>query len=101
MSSNEELRDMADNQLQQKLEENREELFNLRFQIETRKIKNHQRIPQVKKDIARIMTALRERELMEQYAGVGADEIVAAAPAATASTGRRGLLGRLSRGRNK
>ena len=97
----EEIHAMSESQLRSALEDARQELFNLRFQIATRKIKNHQRIPQVKKDIARIMTALRERELMEQYAGVGADEIVAAAPAATASTGRRGLLGRLARGRNK
>jgi large subunit ribosomal protein L29 len=97
----EEIHGMSESQLRSALEDARQELFNLRFQIATRKIKNHQRIPQVKKDIARIMTALRERELMAQYAGIEGDEVVAAAPAATASTGRRNLLGRLGRGRNK
>jgi large subunit ribosomal protein L29 len=97
----EEIHAMSESQLRSALEDARQELFNLRFQIATRKIKNHQRIPQVKKDIARIMTALRERELMEQYAGVEADEVVATAPAAAATPARRNLLGRLGRGRNK
>src|SRR5439155_8176122 len=63
----EEIRNLSDRDLKQHLEDNRKELFNLRFQIETRKIKNHQRIPAVKKDIARISTILRERDLMRLY----------------------------------
>ena len=65
----EELREMPDAELRRKIDENREELFNLRFQIATRKMKNHQRISEVKKEIARMMTALRERELIRQYTG--------------------------------
>lgn len=94
----EEIRGLSERQLRQSLEDNRQELFNLRFQIATRKIKNHQRIPVVKRDIARIMTALRERELMRQYAGIELEpEFESVAP--TEEAPRRGLLGRLGRGR--
>lgn len=96
----EEIHEMSESQLKIALEENRQELFNLRFQIATRKIKNHQRIPQVKKDIARIMTALRERDLMREFAGVDVEsEIVSAAPAKQETTRRGGLLGRLRGGK--
>jgi large subunit ribosomal protein L29 len=95
---NQEIREMSERQLRQVLEENRQELFNLRFQIATRKIKNHQRIPVVKRDIARIMTALRERELMREYAGVEVEPETEAV-AATKEAPRRGLLGRFGRGR--
>jgi large subunit ribosomal protein L29 len=95
----EEIHGMTETQLRSALEDARQELFNLRFQIATRKIKNHQRIPQVKKDIARIMTALRERELMQQYAGIEGEEAGVASTAAPTATERRSLLGRLGRGR--
>jgi large subunit ribosomal protein L29 len=91
----EETRELSDVELRRRLEESKQELFNLRFQIATRKIKNHQRITAVKKDIARMMTLLRERELMRRYGGedpmpeVEEQEAVAPAP-----TRRRGLLGR-------
>jgi large subunit ribosomal protein L29 len=98
----EEIREMSVAVLRRSLEESRQELFNLRFQIATRKIKNHQRIPAVKRDIARIMTALRERELMAMYGGM---ELEDAAETTTVAAGetprRRGLLGRLGRGGNK
>jgi large subunit ribosomal protein L29 len=95
----EEIRDMSEVQLRGALEDAKQELFNLRFQIATRKIKNHQRIPVVKKDIARIMTALRERELMREYAGVDAEPEETATPAAAgAEAPRRSLLGRLRGG---
>ena len=91
----EQLSSMSEADLRNTLEESRQELFNLRFQIATRKIKNHKRIPAVKKDIARIMTVLRERELMAIYAGVDFDEAAAAsAPATQATTRRRGIFGR-------
>ena len=96
----EEIHGMSEIQLRSALEDARQELFNLRFQVATRKIKNHQRIPQVKKDIARINTALLERELMREYAGVDDEAAVAAATVETAGTPqRRSLLGRLGRGR--
>ena len=96
----EEIRDMSLRQLQEKLEESRQELFNLRFQIATRKIKNHQRIPAVKKDIARLLTAIRERELIAQYTGVDLEEAEQAATTGRArETSRRGLLGRIRGGK--
>jgi large subunit ribosomal protein L29 len=96
----EEIREMSESQLKRSLEESRQELFNMRFQIATRKIKNHQRIPQVKKDIARIMTALRERELMREFAGIDLEsDIVEAAPAKQETKRGGGLLGRLRGGR--
>lgn len=96
----EEINAMSESQLMRSLEENRQELFNLRFQITTRKIKNHQRISQVKKDIARIMTAMRERELMREYTGVDMEsEMVAAGPTQKQKeeSRRGGLLGRIRR----
>ena len=49
--------------LQAKLKEARAELFNLRFQMATGQLDNTARIKQVKKDIARIQTEMRDREL--------------------------------------
>ena len=93
----EDIRELSDRDLRQKLEDDRKELFNLRFQIETRKIKNHQRIPMVKRDIARASTILRERELMRLYGGedfATEDEAEEAAPAPAETPRRRGLFRR-------
>ena len=49
--------------LQVKLKEAKAELFNLRFQMATSQLDNTARVKQVKKDIARIMTEMRAREL--------------------------------------
>jgi large subunit ribosomal protein L29 len=98
----EEINEMSEDELHRTLDESRQELFNLRFQIATRKIKNHQRIPAVKRDIARIMTALRERELMVQFGGADAEAMAAPAPSAykPEKSGRRGgILGRIGRGK--
>jgi len=58
-----ELRKMSAEELKQKERELREELFNLRFQHSLGQLTNTARISQVKKEIARIKTILREREL--------------------------------------
>ena len=58
-----ELRDMSAAELTKKLAELKEELFNLRFQMATGQLDNTARIKQVKKDIARIQTEMRDREL--------------------------------------
>ena len=58
-----EIRALSNEELFKKLEEAREELFNLRFRLATRQLVNHREIPKVKKKIARMMTILREREL--------------------------------------
>ena len=56
-------------ELNTKLEESYQELFNLRFQRTTGKLTNSARFGQVKKDIARIKTILRQRELAGQEGG--------------------------------
>ena len=58
-----ELRDLADEELVAKLREAKEELFNLRFQAATGQLESHGRLRAVRKDIARIYTIMREREL--------------------------------------
>ena len=57
------LRELADDDLATKLREAKEELFNLRFQAATGQLESHGRLRTVKKDIARIYTVVREREL--------------------------------------
>ena len=55
---------MLDNDsLEERLREHKEELFNLRFQAATGQLESHGRLRHVKRDIARIYTILREREL--------------------------------------
>ena len=58
-----ELDEMNDVDLETRLRESKEELFNLRFQSATGQLDNHGRLRAVRKDIARIYTELREREL--------------------------------------
>ncbi|HBG76031.1 50S ribosomal protein L29 [Eubacteriales bacterium mix99] len=58
-----EFRDMTQDELNQKCSELKSELFNLRFQLATGQLENPMRIREVKKDIARVKTILREREL--------------------------------------
>lgn len=58
-----EIRNLSGEDLQAKLKESRAELFNLRFQMATGQLDNTARIKQVKKDIARIQTEMRDREL--------------------------------------
>jgi len=56
------LRNMTSDELRHELENMYEELFNLRFQLSTNQLTNHNRIRQVKRDIARAKTLLRERD---------------------------------------
>ena len=56
-----ELREMSVEQLNSKLGELKEELFNLRFQLEIKQLENPHKIKEVKHDIARVMTVLREK----------------------------------------
>ena len=57
------LRELADDDLATKLRESKEELFNLRFQGATGQLESHGRLRAVRRDIARIYTIMREREL--------------------------------------
>ena len=58
-----ELDGMENERLMEELKKSKEELFNLRFQSATGQLENHGRLKAVKRDIARIYTILREREL--------------------------------------
>ena len=58
-----ELRALSVDELETKLRESKEELFNLRFQAATGQLESHGRLTAVRKEIARIYTVIREREL--------------------------------------
>jgi large subunit ribosomal protein L29 len=62
-TSTHELDDLTNVDLETKLRESKEELFNLRFQAATGQLESHGRLRSVKRDIARIYTVVREREL--------------------------------------
>jgi large subunit ribosomal protein L29 len=78
LASNE-LRGLDDDKLADELKKAKEELFNLRFQSATGQLDNHGRLRAVKRDIARIYTEMREREL-----GIGSAPV--AQPVAADST---------------
>lgn len=61
-----ELRDLGDADLVERLDSSKEELFNLRFQLATGQLDNPMRVGEVRHEIARILTILRERELEQQ-----------------------------------
>ena len=63
MATATELRELSVDDLQQRLEEVKEELFNLRFQNATGQLDNYKRLGELRKDVARIRTILRQREL--------------------------------------
>lgn len=58
-----EIRDLSTPELETKLQECKQELFNLRFQKAVNQLENPKRIGEVKKTIARILTIIHEREL--------------------------------------
>ena len=57
------LTDLGDTDLLDRLNETKEELFNLRFQMATGQLENHARLKQVKTEVARVLTELRMREI--------------------------------------
>jgi len=59
-----ELRELSEEQLEDRLRELREELFNLRFQYATRQLTNTARIREVRRDIARVLTRQHEAALV-------------------------------------
>ncbi len=63
MSTAVELRELEDTELVSQLLEAKQELFNLRFQAATGQLESHGRLRAVRKEIARIYTVMREREL--------------------------------------
>ena len=65
MSANNNFRDMTDVELNQKFLDLKTELFNLRFQLATGQLENPLRIRNVRRDIARTKTLIREREIKQ------------------------------------
>ncbi|HEX8003846.1 MAG TPA: 50S ribosomal protein L29 [Mycobacteriales bacterium] len=63
MAEAKELRDLTDDELVDRLREAKQELFNLRFQNATGQLDNNRRLQLVRRDIARIYTVMRQREL--------------------------------------
>ena len=76
MATAHELDELNDVDLETRLREAKEELFNLRFQAATGQLESHGRLRTVKRDIARIYTVVRERELgiRQTPAGSGAQD---------------------------
>jgi large subunit ribosomal protein L29 len=68
MTTASELRELSDTELEEKLEDFKEELFNLRFQMVTGQLDNPRLLKQAKQQIARVLTVQRERELAARSA---------------------------------
>lgn len=81
-----ELRDLDSEELAVRMSELKEEIFNLRFQKATGQLDDHRRIRRLKRDVARILTVLRERELAvweeqvlaEEQEGIESPEVTSA-----------------------
>ncbi len=56
-------REMSDDELKKSLDDSKDELFKLKFQLATGQLDNPMRIKEVKRDIARVRTIMRQREL--------------------------------------
>ena len=63
MARKKSLRALGDTDLLERFNDSKEELFNLRFQLATGQLENHARLGQVKREVARVLTELREREI--------------------------------------
>jgi large subunit ribosomal protein L29 len=66
-----EIRELSVEETEQRLAETNEELFNLRFQHATGQLENYRRLRQLRRDIARLKTILREHELADDDAQSG------------------------------
>ena len=62
------IRELTDQELARKLEDGRAELFNLRFQMATSQLDNTARVTAVKRDIARVQTEMRARQIAAEKA---------------------------------
>ncbi|QGG93870.1 50S ribosomal protein L29 [Actinomarinicola tropica] len=63
MAKSSSLRDLSDTELAERLSETKQELFNLRFQHVTGQLESYARLRQVRRDVARVNTELRAREI--------------------------------------
>ena len=73
MATVQELRDLGDEELVERLESDKEELFNLRFQLATWQLDNPMRIKDVRHEIARILTIVSERAAEQRNEAPGAE----------------------------
>jgi large subunit ribosomal protein L29 len=69
-----ELRKLTAKQLAERLDDAKAELFNLRFQLATNQLDNTARLTHVKKDVARILTVMRQQEIEAWEASVAGGE---------------------------
>ena len=72
MATGSELREADESELETRLAEAKQELFNLRFQHVTGQLDNYARLGQVRRNVARVNTMLREREIAAAEAEEGA-----------------------------
>lgn len=63
-----EVRALTDVEIKARLRSVQEELFNLRFQLAVGQLENHNRLKQLRRDVARLKTELRRRELAQETA---------------------------------
>ena len=73
MARSKALTDLGDTDLIERLDEAKEELFNLRFQFATGQLDNPARLRQVRRDVARVLTELRAREIAAAEAEMAAE----------------------------
>ena len=69
-----ELRELPEDELMARIEAAKEELFNLRFQLATGQLDNTARLKEVRHDVARIATVLREREIEQELDALAGEE---------------------------
>ena len=68
------IRDMSDGEIRTAIDNAREELFNLRLQREVGTLEDYARIKELKHDVARMLTVLRERELAAAMVSANKEE---------------------------
>ena len=74
MAKRDDYRDLIDQELFQRLADAKQELFNLRFQLATGQLDNYARLGQAKRQVARLFTEVRSREIAAAEALVAAEE---------------------------
>jgi large subunit ribosomal protein L29 len=74
-SKAEELRELPDEELLERIESAKEELFNLRFQLATGQLDNTARLKELRHDVARVATVLREREIERELDAIAAAHV--------------------------
>ncbi len=69
-----ELRELPDEELLERMESAKEELFNLRFQLATGQLDNTTRMKELRREVARVSTVLRERQIERELDAIVAHE---------------------------